>query len=158
MSEVKVKEKYLHECGSTIHITAVGVQGLLGYAENGQSEEQYSLDSFLVYWTKTHEADGTAVEGEAEETGERRCVICWDNYPATYPERNCFPGRRVSEAVGVKDFIAFEFEDGYRSRVSPTYFKHRETGMHLDGGPSGWPTEDYYSVRAVAVILSKEGE
>ena len=152
MKELKVGETWIKN-GNDRFIIMMGNGEILTRRNDGSllvvSEAVAAAD-----WIKTHEADGSLVNDE--ETGERRRVICWDNYPATYPERNCFPGRRVSEAVGVEDFIEFEFEDGYRSRVSPTLYRHKDTGVY-ETVIKTWYSSLYDRVRAVAVILSKEG-
>ena len=100
-------------------------------------------------WVKTHEADGTPV------TGELRCEIEWNQRRRAAYKCPEGPLDLVTTAHGRTDFIAWEYEGGYRSRISPTLYESQE-GQHWGGILRG--QDRFKPVRAVAVILRKAGD
>ena len=152
MKEFKVGETWIKN-GNDRFIIMMGNGAILTRRNDGSllvvSEAVAAAD-----WIKTHEADGSLVKDE--ETGERRCVVDWsvgDWGRYSILRMDFFS---VGDANERLDFIAFEFEDGYRSRVSPTLYRHKDTGVY-ETGIKTWDSSLYDRVRAVAVILSKEG-
>ena len=93
---------------------------------------------------------------QAKKPGERRLEIVWDSWSGLYfyPERSA--DYSALGANGLSGFIAWEYEDGYRSRVSPTMYRV-ENGKYCDYSPSDDVKGKLTLMRAVAVIL-KGGE
>ena len=152
MIEFKVGERWTAKSGRPQRVLYVGDISLFFRDLGNDCEGIQDLVWCRKNWTKTHEADGAPVA--VKEPGEQRCEIDWGEYTGIYTQPG--KGRRPPDkANGFSNFEAWEYEDGYRSRVSPTLYRHKFTSNYQSGVRPELTNME--KVRAVAVIL-KGGE
>lgn len=154
MNKFKVGENWVKNPDENMLITAVGIKRILYTKWGGSKAPEFSMAICDTDdWAKTHEADGSPFCGYCCYGGEETRPIVWQ------ADRGLFAAGPegiltwdVAAAVGMTRFIAFEYEDGYRSRVSPTMYRS-DNGTYVNGNLC----HVYVPVRAVAVIMEGGG-